>query len=134
MTKKARHGSSQRQLRVGELVRKGLSDILRSGEIRHPDVADASITVTEVRLSPDLRNATVFVLPLGGRNAEPALEGLRLCAPYLRGRLAREVELRYAPALSFLLDDSFDQAGRVEALLEKVIDLSDGDGNGEPPD
>lgn len=134
MTKRARHGSSQRQLRVGELVRKGLSDILRDGDIRHPDVAGASITVTEVRLSPDLRNATVFVLPLGGRNSEPVLEGLRLCAPFLRGRLARKVELRYAPALSFLLDESFDQAGRVEALLDKVVDLSEGGGEGEPPD
>ena len=134
MTKRARHGSSQRQLRVGELVRKGLSDILRGGDIRHPDVADASITVTEVRLSLDLRNATVFVLPLGGKNAEPALEGLRLCAPFLRGRLAREVELRYAPALSFVLDESFDQAGRVEALLEKVVDVSEIEGEGETPD
>ncbi len=130
MTKRARHGSSQRQLRVGELVRKGLSDILRSGEIRHPDVADASITVTEVRLSPDLRNATVFVLPLGGRNAEAVLEGLGHCTPFLRGRLAREVELRYAPALSFLLDDSFDQAERVEALLARTA----GEGEGETPD
>ncbi len=134
MTKRARHGSSQRQLRVGELVRKALSEILRGADIRHPDVAGASITVTEVRLSADLQNATVFVLPLGGKNAEPALEGLRICAPYLRGRLAREVDLRYAPALSFLLDESFDQAARVEALLEKVVDLSEGgDGDGEAP-
>ncbi len=134
MTKRARHGSSQRQLRVGELVRKALSDILRGGDIRHPDVAGASITVTEVRLSADLRNATVFVLPLGGRNAEPVLKGLRLCAPFLRGRLGREVELRFSPALSFLLDESFDQARRVEALLEKVMDLSEGgDGDGGAP-
>ncbi len=134
MPKRARHGSSQRQLRVGELVRKGLSDILRGDEIRNPDVAEASITVTEVRLSPDLRNATVFVLPLGGKNAEAVLEGLGLCAPFLRGRLAREVELRHAPALSFLLDDSFDQAERVEALLEATGDISDDDEDGETPD
>ncbi len=134
MPKRARHGSSQRQLRVGELVRKALSDILRGDEIRHPDVAEASITVTEVRLSPDLRNATVFVLPLGGKNAEAVLEGLGLCVPFLRGRLAREVELRHAPALSFLLDDSFDQAERVEALLEATGDISDDDEDGETPD
>ncbi len=134
MTKRARHGSSQRQLRVGELVRKGLSDILRGGEIHHPDVAEASITVTEVRLSPDLRNATVFVFPLGGKNAKAVLEGLGLCAPFLRGRLAREVELRHAPALSFLLDDSFDQAERVEALLARTGDINGVAGEGETPD
>lgn len=141
MAKRAGHGRSQRQLRVGELVRKALSDILRNGEIHHPDVADASITVTEVRLSPDLRNATVFVLPLGGRNAEAALEGLRQCSAFLRGRLAREVELRYAPGLSFLLDESFDQAERVEALLEGAAGAGadsdpggNGDGEGETPD
>lgn len=134
MAKRARHGSSQRQLRVGELVRKALSDILRGDEIRHPDVAEASITVTEVRLTPDLRNATVFVLPLGGKNAEAVLEGLGLCTPFLRGRLAREVDLRHSPVLSFLLDDSFDQAERVEALLEATGDISaDGD-DGETPD
>ena len=116
MTKRVRHGASQRQLRVGELVRKGLSDILRSGEIRHPDVADASITVTEVRLSPDLRNATVFVIPLGGKNAEAVLEGLGLCTPFLRGRLAREVELRHAPALSFLPRERHHPANNSGAL------------------
>ena len=134
MAKRARHGSSQRQLRVGELVRKGLSEVLRGGDIHHPDVAGASITVTEVRLSSDLRNATVFVLPLGGKNAEAVLEGLDLCAPFLRGRLAREVELRPAPVLSFLLDDSFDQAERVEALLAATGDINGAGEDGETPD
>lgn len=134
MPKRARHGTSQRQLRVGELVRKGLSDILRASDIRHPDVAGASITVTEVRLNPDLRHATVFVFPLGGENADAVLEGLSVCAPFLRGRLAREVELRHSPTLSFLLDDSFDQAARVEALLAATGDISADEDDGETPD
>ena len=127
MAKRAHRGSSQRQLRVGELVRKGLSDILRAGDVHHPDVADTSITVTEVRLSPDLRSATAFVVPLGGENAEAVLEGLRHSAPYLRGRLAREVELKYSPALSFLLDESFDQVDRLETLLRKNLDSGEGE-------
>ena len=120
MTKRAQRGTNQRQLRVGELMRKGLSDILRSGEVRHPDLTDASITVTEVRVSPDLRSATAFVLPLGGENAEAVLEGLQQCAPYLRGRLGRELELRYAPELTFVRDDSFDQAEHLETLLGRL--------------
>ncbi len=120
MTKQAQRGTNQRQLRVGELMRKGLSDILRGGEVRHPDLTDASITVTEVRVSPDLRSATAFVLPLGGENAEAVLEGLQQCAPYLRGRLGRELELRYAPALTFVRDASFDQAEHLETLLSRL--------------
>ena len=117
MNKRAQQGANQRQLRVGELMRKGLSDILHSGEVHHADLTDASITVTEVRVSSDLRSAVAFVLPLGGENAEAVLEGLQQCAPYLRGRLGRALELRYAPTLTFVQDDSFDQAERVEALL-----------------
>ncbi len=126
MNKRAQQGTNQRQLRVGELMRKGLSDILRSGEVHHPDLTDASITVTEVRVSPDLRSAIAFVLPLGGENVEAVLEGLQQCAPFLRGRLGRELELRYAPTLTFVRDHSFDQAERVEALLGRPGDEKGG--------
>lgn len=118
---KGPRSASQRQLRVGELVRQGLVDILRQGEVRHPDVAGVPITVTEVRMTPDLKAATVFIMPLGGENTEQVLAGLRLSAPFLRGRVGREIKLRFAPALRFEADPSFDAAGHIEALLDKAL-------------
>lgn len=115
---------SQRQLRVGEQVRHVLSELLARGEVRDPDVADHSITVTEVRVSPDLRNATAFIIPLGNINAagpdvvtETIIAGLRRAAPFLRGRIGKELRLRYAPQLTFVRDDGFDRAARIDALL-----------------
>ena len=125
MSKGAR-GASQRQLRVGELVRQGLAGILQRGEVRHPDVTGVAITVTEVRMSPDLKAATAFVLPLGGENTAKVLAGLRECAPYLRGRIGRAVRLRFAPTLRFVEDPSFDQAEQIEALLKKAMGRNDG--------
>jgi ribosome-binding factor A len=108
---------SQRQRRVGEALRHALSAILRAGECRHPALQDASITVTEVRISPDLREASVYVMPLGGVKAADAMAGLERSAGFLRGRLARDVPLRFAPRLVFSLDASFDQAARIGRLL-----------------
>jgi len=110
-------GTRQRQLRVGEELRHVLSQILRPGQCRDPALANTSITVTEVKISPDLRNATAFVVPLGGHNATEVVAGLRRSATFLRRRLAREVKLRYAPNLTFALDDSFERADRIDALL-----------------
>jgi ribosome-binding factor A len=110
-------GSSQRQLRVGEELRHSVSSILRQGVCRDPALRDASIAVTEVRVSRDLRNATVFVMPLGGANAAQVLIGLQRSSAFLRRCLARDVTLRYAPNLAFMLDGSFDQAERIAALL-----------------
>jgi ribosome-binding factor A len=109
--------ASQRQLRVGEELRHALAQLLRPGELRDPALRDASITVTEVRLSPDLRNATAFVMPLAGANADDVMEGLRRSAPFLKGRIARLVELRQVPNLAFAYDTSFDTAARISALL-----------------
>jgi ribosome-binding factor A len=117
---------SPRQRRVGEALRHALSTILRDGECRDPALRDVSITVSEVRISPDLRNATVFVMPLGGANAAEALAGLERCAGFLQGRVARELTLRLAPHLAFTLDPAFDQAaqiGRLLALPEVARDL-----------
>jgi ribosome-binding factor A len=111
-----------------------LSAILGRGELRDPALQDISITVTEVRMSADLRDASVFVMPLGGVNPTEALAGLERCAGFLKGRLAREVPLRFAPRLVFALDPSFDQAARINRLLalpEVQRDLPPRDGAGE---
>jgi ribosome-binding factor A len=108
---------SPRQRRVGEALRHALSAILRDGECRDPALRDASVTVSEVRISPDLRNASVFVMPLGGVDAAEILAGLERCAGFLKGRVAREVALRFAPHLVFTLDPSFDEAARISRLL-----------------
>ena len=112
-------GVSQRQLRVGEELRHVLSKILREGECRDPALENVSITVTEVRMSPDLRNAIAFVMPLAGANAAEIIAGLKRSATFLKGRVAREVALRNTPNLVFALDDSFDHADRISALLAR---------------
>src|SRR5690242_14767034 len=95
---------SQRQLRVGEELRHALAQLLRPGELRDPALHDASITVTEVRVSPDLKNATAFVMPLTGAKSDEIMAGLKRSAPFLRGRLARAVELRQVPNITFAFD------------------------------
>ncbi|HTZ34552.1 MAG TPA: 30S ribosome-binding factor RbfA [Stellaceae bacterium] len=110
-------GRSQRQLRVGEELRHALAQMLRPGELHDPALYDANITVTEVQVSPDLRNAKAFVMPLGGGNAADIIAGLRRSAPHLQGRVARAVRLRRVPQLSFALDGAFDSAERIAALL-----------------
>lgn len=112
-------GPSQRQLRVGEEMRHALAQIFQRGVLRDPALQDVTLTVTEVRLSPDLKHATAFVMPLGGRQAPEAIAGLQRGAAYLRKELARAVKLRVAPTVSFALDASFDHASQVEALLHR---------------
>lgn len=107
----------QRQRRVGEELRHALAEILRDGECRDPVLRDASITVTEVQISPDLRNAAVFVMPLGGAHAAETIAALRRSAGFLRGALGRNLALRFAPSLEFALDRGFDQADRISRLL-----------------
>src|SRR5437764_15447423 len=109
--------ASQRQLRVGEELRHLLAELLRPGELRDPALREANVTVTEVRLSPDLRNATAFVMPLGGEKADEIMAGLRRSAPFLKARLARMVELRHVPNITFALDNAFESAARISALL-----------------
>jgi len=111
--------ASQRQLRVGEELRHALAQLLRPGELRDPALRDANVTVTEVRVSPDLKNATAFVMPFAGANAEEVMAGLKRSAVFLKGRVARMVELRQAPTIVFALDDAFDNAARIAALLAR---------------
>jgi ribosome-binding factor A len=120
----------QRQLRVGEELRHALAQLLRPGELRDPGLYDANVTVTEVRLSPDLRNATAYVMPLGGTNTADILAALRRSAPFLKGRVARAVRLRHVPNLNFALDSAFDSAERIATILHSEAverDLRDTD-------
>lgn len=108
---------SQRQLRVGELVRHALAEILQRGEIHDRAFDGVVVTVPEVRMTPDLKLATVFVAPLGGKGGAAVVAAFERNKRYLRGEIARRVDLRYAPDLTFRLDTSFDEADRIDALL-----------------
>ena len=110
-------GPSQRQLRVGEMLRHALSDILREREIRDPDLEGVSVTVTQVKPSPDMRHATVFVQPLGGKNADAIVEALNRHRGFLRGELGHSIELKFTPELRFVEDTSFAEAQRIERIL-----------------
>ncbi|MDQ0301975.1 30S ribosome-binding factor RbfA [Ancylobacter polymorphus] len=110
-------GPSQRQLRVGELVRHALSDILARGDLPDPALAKVLITVPEVRMSPDLKIATCYVMPLGGKDPKAAIEALATNAKPLRGEIARRVELKFVPELRFRIDTSFEEGARIDALL-----------------
>jgi len=116
---------SQRQLRVGEELRHTIANILERGDIRDPDVAGRPVTVTEVTVSPDLRNATVFVVPLGGGDVDTLIAGLKRVRPYLRHEVAKSVQLRMVPDFSFAADVTFDNASRIEALLHTPAVLRD---------
>ncbi len=111
---------SQRQLRVGEQIRHVLADILRRSHFRDPDLQALNVSVTEVRISPDLKNATAYIIPLAGdRSAmDKTVVALNRAAPFLRGELAREIELRATPALKFAADTSLDYAQHIDALLK----------------
>lgn len=119
---------SQRQLRVGEELRHAIARILERGEIRDPNVAGRGVTVTEVSVSPDLHQATVFLVPLGGGDTGPLLEGLKRAAPFLRREVARQVKLRVVPEFSFAADTSFDRAKRIDELLNSPAVRRDLDG------
>jgi len=114
-------GRSQRQLKAGELVRHTLSQILREEPLRDPVLLNRSITVTEVRLSPDFRHATVFVEPLGGENASEVVAALNRVSKYLRGVLGRSVEMKFTPELRFFHDESFDAALSMNKLFANPV-------------
>ena len=111
-------GPSQRQLRAGELMRHALVDILREEEINDEALKGVSVTVTEIRMSPDLRHATVFVEPLGGGHASEVVAGLNRHAKFLRGRLGHAIDMKFTPDLKFIHDESFDTASHMNRLFE----------------
>lgn len=110
---------SQRQLRVAEEIRHAMSAIIARGDLRDPALQDVNLTVSEVRASPDLKNATCFVIPLGGGDATEIVAALKRAASFLRRELGREVRLRYVPKLSFQPDQSFDEASRIDRILHR---------------
>jgi ribosome-binding factor A len=115
--KRAAAGPSHRQLRVGEGLRHVLAELLLRGELHDPLLAASQLTVAEVRVTPDLRHATVYVIELGGGLRPAVRQALERAAPRLRGEAARRLHLKYAPELSFRADPSFDEAARIEGLL-----------------
>jgi ribosome-binding factor A len=110
-------GPSQRQLRAGELVRHALVDILREEEIEDPALKGVSVTISEVRMSPDLKHAVAFVEPLGGAHAREVVDALNRVARFLRGRLGQAIDMRFTPDIKFVHDESFDAAEKVNRLL-----------------
>lgn len=110
-------GPSQRQLRVGELIRRTMADVLNRGDVHDPDLGRMSITVSEVRVSPDLKIATAYVLPLGGEGREAAIEALARNKGELRRAISKQMTLKYAPDLRFRIDESFDAMDETRRLL-----------------
>jgi ribosome-binding factor A len=125
-------GPTQRQLRVGELLRHALSEVLTRGDVRDPDLDGISVTITQVKPSPDMRHATVFCEPLGGRHAKEVLAALNRHKGFIRGQMGKTIALKFTPELRFVEDTSFSEAEKIETLLksERVArDLAD---HGEP--
>ena len=114
----ATEGPSQRQLRVGELIRRTLSEVLAKGDIHDPELNRLSITVAEVRTSPDLRVATAYVMPLGGGEREAAMDALRRNRPELRRAVSKALTLKFSPELRFEIDDTYDRMDATRRLFE----------------
>lgn len=140
MAKETRFGQSHRLLRVGEELRHALADVLARGDLRDPALDGVAITVTEIKPSPDLRHATVYVMPLGGGETTPVLEALTRSAGFIGHQMAQRVRLKYFPRLIFRLDETFKEAWRIEVLLrdprvardlEVEDEVADGDDDAE---
>ena len=119
MKQRTERAPSQRQLRIGELIRHTLARIIEGGEIHQEALQRTPVTVTEVRISPDLRNATAYITPLGGGDPTEVLQALERAKPFIRRRIAGSIKLRMAPQIGFRADDSFDKADHLEGLLRQ---------------
>lgn len=127
-------GPSQRQLRVGELIRRTLSDVLMRGDVHDPELTRLSITVGEVRTSPDLRVATAYVLPLGGEHAEEALAALRRNRSELRRAVSKALTLKFSPEIRFAIDETFDRMDETRRLFAQEDVRRDIEGGGDDAD
>ena len=127
-------GGSQRQLRVGETVRHAVADILAHARVHDADLEGHIITVPEVRMSPDLKLATVYVMPLGGRDTDVVIAALERHKKYLRGEIAHRVNLKFSPDIRFRVDERFDEAERIEKLLRTPVVQRDLKGESHPGD
>ena len=112
------HGPTQRQLRVGEMLRHALAEVLRENEIRDPDLEGVSVTITQVKPSPDMRYATVFCEPLGGQNAKAIIAALNRHKGFLRGEMGHRISTKFTPDLRFVEDESFAEAQKIETILK----------------
>ena len=121
MRKTAGKTPSQRQLRVAEEIRHALVNIFQRGELRDPQLANISVTVSEVRVSPDLKKAIAFVTPLGGGDAEPLITAMGRANPFIRYRLGQELTLKFVPTISFQPDHSFDYAERISEVFGSAV-------------
>ena len=119
MTRERGRPPSQRQLRVGEEIRHAIADLIERGAMKDPKLRDVPVTVTEVRVSPDLRHARAYVTPLGGGDASEIVAALNHAAPFFRAQIAAAVRLKFAPQVSFTADTSFEEAGKIEAILNR---------------
>ena len=133
----ARSEPSQRQLRVGELIRHALSELLTRGEVHDPVLEAHLITIPEVRMAADLRLATIYVMPLGGRDQSEVVAALDRNKRFLRGEIAKRINLKFAPDIRFQIDARFDEAERIEKLLRtpqvrRDLESAKDDGEGDP--
>ena len=112
------NGPSQRQLRIGELLRKALADVFIRTEIQDSDLSGILLTVTEVSVSPDAKNAKAYILPLGGSNQDIVIAALNRHVKFIRGELSRKVSLKYMPQIKFEVDQSFDTSERIDSVLQ----------------
>lgn len=127
-------GASQRQLRVGETIRHALAGMLTRGEIHSGVLGSRVITVSEVRMSPDLKLATAYIMPLGGGDIAPVLAALEANRRFIRGAIVRGMSLKFAPDIRFRPDESFEEATRIERLLDRPEVRRDIDAPAEPGD
>lgn len=130
-------GPSQRQLRVGEMLRHALADVLRENDIRDPDLEGVSVTITQVKPSPDMRYATVYCEPLGGKNAKEIVAALNRHKGFLRGEMGHRIAMKFTPDLRFVEDQSFAEAEKIETILkspEVQRDLTASDDEDEEED
>jgi len=111
---------SQRQLRVGEMIKQALGNIFMRGEAKLPNIETSNITVTEVRMSPDLKTAKAFVLPLGGKNANEIIDTLKEFSFIVRKTLSKKISMKFLPKLLFVKDESFEYAEKIENLIKKT--------------
>jgi len=126
-------GPNQRMLRVGELVRHALAALFARGEIDDDVLAGKVITVPEVRMAPDLKLANAYVMPLGGEGAEAVVAALNRHSRFIRGRVAPELDLKFAPEIRFFVDETFEQFGKIDALLKSDRVQRDLHGDGDEP-
>lgn len=110
-------GPSQRQLRVGEMIRHALAQILLRGDLSDPELEGGKVTITEAKVSPDLRQVTIYALPFGSGDATAIIAALKRHQRFLRGEIAKHVDLKYMPQIAFRVDETFDEAAKIDALL-----------------